>query len=47
MTCVVAIRDKDTVYIGADSLGSNGVTGINRNDKKIFRYKDLVLGFTT
>jgi ATP-dependent protease HslVU (ClpYQ) peptidase subunit len=37
MTCVVGIRTKKGVLIGADSAGSNGWTIADRLDRKIFR----------
>jgi ATP-dependent protease HslVU (ClpYQ) peptidase subunit len=50
MTCIVGLIDKDTVYIGADSLGSNGYSKVSRRDKKVFKLPDTnnaVLGYTS
>lgn len=50
MTCIVGLVDKDTVYIGADSLGSNGYSKTVRKDKKVFHLKDIeraVMGYTS
>jgi hypothetical protein len=42
MTCVVGYFDKkeDCVYLGADSLGSNGWTKTVYKQKKVFHSKD-------
>lgn len=50
MTCVVAYRDKDRVYVGADSLSSSQQTmeRIPRRDRKVFRLRDrddVLIGF--
>ena len=39
MTCIVGFVDKknDCVYIGADSLGSNGYTKSVQSQPKVFR----------
>lgn len=50
MTCIVGLVDNGVVYIGADSLGSNGYTKTVRNDRKVFKLKNgdnSILGFTT
>lgn len=44
MTCVVGLVHEGIVYIGADSLGSNGYTKTVRSDKKVFKSKDLSSG---
>lgn len=49
MTCVVGFLDKEskTVYLGADSLGSNGFTKAVYQQKKVFHSKDtkeLIIG---
>jgi len=42
MTCIVGVLDKkeDCVYIGADSLGSNGYHQIVFKNRKVFKAKD-------
>ena len=52
MTCIVGVLDKvnDCVWMGADSLGSNGYTKSVLNDPKLFRnihFKNVVMGSTT
>lgn len=52
MTCVIGYFDKKTnsVWIGADSLGSNGYTKAVNNTSKVFRnatYENLIIGGTT
>lgn len=50
MTCIVGLVDNGVVYMGADSLGSNGYTKTVRKDKKVFKLKDTdnaLLGFTS
>ena len=47
MTCIVAIAEKNVVYVGADSLGSNGNKIITRKDTKIFIRKPFIFGFTS
>ena len=37
MTCIVAMRSKRVVLVGADSLGSSGDFTILRSDRKVFR----------
>jgi len=49
MTCIVGLVDKGKVYIGGDSAavwtGSLGM--VVRNDRKVFRNGDFVMGFTS
>ena len=52
MTCIVGFVDKknDCVWIGADSLGSNGYTKSVNTQHKVFRhdiFKNVVIGSTT
>lgn len=47
MTCIVGLKDKNNVYIGCDSLGSNGVIKTNRVDSKVFKKNDFLIGFTS
>tara|TARA_Y100000310_G_scaffold307018_1_gene348680 strand:- start:2092 stop:2664 length:573 start_codon:yes stop_codon:yes gene_type:complete len=46
MTCVIGFKDEDYIYIGADSLGSNGITKTVRKDKKVFQKNDMLIGFS-
>lgn len=49
MTCIVALKDKDTVWIGADSLGSNLYTKSVQSMSKVVRhetFKNILMGFT-
>lgn len=50
MTCIIGLVENGVVYIGADSLGSNGFTKTVRKDKKVFKLKDTnkaLMGFTS
>lgn len=47
MTCIVAFRDNDTVYMGCDSAGVGGYSRQNRVDPKIYRVGSMLIGFTT
>lgn len=47
MTCVVGIVKDGKVYIGADSLGSNGFTKEVRKESKVFENGDFLIGGTS
>ncbi len=52
MTCIIGYFDKenDSVWIGGDSLGSNGYTKAVQNSSKVFRndtLKDVIMGSTS
>lgn len=52
MTCIVGLIDKEKgiTYLGGDSLGSNGYSGVLRKDKKVFKLKDtknVAIGYTS
>ena len=47
MTCIVGLKHDGEIYIGADSLGSNGYTKTVRTDEKVFRNGPFLMGFTT
>lgn len=47
MTCVIAIKDKGIVYMGADSAGSDLYTIRTRIDPKIHKVGPFMFGFTT
>lgn len=42
MTCIIGVfdKEKDCVFIGADSLGSNGYSQALYKNKKVFKAKD-------
>jgi ATP-dependent protease HslVU (ClpYQ) peptidase subunit len=47
LTCIVALRNKDRIYMGADSAGVGGYSRSNRMDPKIYRVGAMLIGFTT
>jgi len=47
MTCIVGMVEKKRVYLGADSVGSNGWDLMARIDKKICRNGNMIFGFTS
>ena len=47
MTCIVGYIAKNKVYIGADSIGSNGYTKEKRKDVKVFKVGEFLLGCTS
>ncbi|WP_245320978.1 hypothetical protein [Bradyrhizobium sp. NAS96.2] len=49
MTCIVGLVDKGQVFIGGDSAGVNAerLALVVRNDRKVFRNGDFVMGFTS
>jgi ATP-dependent protease HslVU (ClpYQ) peptidase subunit len=47
MTCIVGLRDAGRVIIAGDSAGTAGHQTTIRNDRKVFRNGDYVMGFTT
>lgn len=44
MTCIVALVDKDKIYMGADTFGSNSYCGRAYKEKKIIKKKDMLIG---
>ena len=45
MTCIVAIRTDDYVYLGTDSFGSNSFTGSKISyPRKVFQVGDFIIG---
>lgn len=44
MTCVIGMIKDDKVYIGADNVGANSSTKISRNDLKVFKKDDMLIG---
>ncbi len=47
MTCIVALKHEDVIYMGADSAGVGGLSLTVRNDPKIYRVGEVLFGFTT
>ena len=48
MTCIVGLKYKGKVYIGADSLGSDSsFNKVVRADEKVFKKGEMIFGFTT
>lgn len=48
MTCIVGIVHDGAVWIGGDSAGVDGRYGlVVRNDRKVFRAGEFIMGFTT
>jgi ATP-dependent protease HslVU (ClpYQ) peptidase subunit len=48
MTCVVALRHEDVIYMGCDSAGVGGYSRSNRLDPKIYRVGEkMLIGFTS
>lgn len=48
MTCIVGIETQDGhVVIGGDRLGSNGWTGSNVTQAKIFKHSNMIFGYTS
>ena len=47
MTCVVALKDKGKIWMGADSAGVNDYFITARADPKIYKVGDMLIGFTT
>ena len=47
MTCIVGMTHKGKVYIGADSLGSNGFTQSIRKESKVFKNGEFLIGCTS
>lgn len=46
MTCIAAVTDGKTVWMGGDSAGSNGYDVTVRRDPKVFRRGEFLMGFT-
>ena len=46
MTCIVALKDKEYLYIGGDRFKSNSYSGRNELQSKIFKKQDMLLGYS-
>jgi ATP-dependent protease HslVU (ClpYQ) peptidase subunit len=47
MTCIAAVTDGSTVWMGGDSAGSSSWDIVTRKDPKVFRNGEMLIGFTT
>lgn len=47
MTCIVALREQDVIYMGADSAGVSSWSLAQRVDPKIYRVGQMLIGFTS
>ncbi len=47
MSCIVALKHGDTLYMGADSAGVSAMDITVRADEKVFRRGNMLFGFTT
>ena len=47
MTCILGFVEKNKIYIGGDSLGSNGHSKTVRKDVKVFKKGSFIYGFTS
>ena len=47
MSCIVGLKDGNTLYMGADSAGVLGLDITVRADEKVFRRGEMLFGFTT
>lgn len=47
MTCIVGIAREGKVYMGGDSIGISEHSKCQRNDPKVFKLGQFLIGFTT
>src|SRR5271165_4245107 len=47
MTCIVAVENKGTIYMGGDSAGVAGLSLSIRADEKVFLTGPFIMGFTS
>lgn len=47
MTCIVALAEKNVVYMAGDSAGVAGLNITIRDDSKVFANGPFIMGFTT
>lgn len=45
MTCIVALKDKNKIYIGGDSAAMSGLSVNVRTDSKVFNNGKFLMGF--
>lgn len=44
MTCIIGVEHKGIIYIGGDSLGTNGWMGRTLSNRKVFRVGEFLIG---
>lgn len=47
MTCIIGLKYKGDIYIGADSAGIGGLSIDTRVDSKIYEVDEFIFGFTS
>lgn len=47
MTCIIAYKDKDKIYMAGDSAGVGGGKTVVRKDEKVFINGEMIFGFTS
>lgn len=47
MTCIAALVDNDTIWMGGDSAGVAGFELCIRSDQKVFKVEKFLFGFTS
>lgn len=47
MTCIVGLVQDGKVYMGGDSLATSGSHGIIRDDPKVFKNGEFLIGYTS
>lgn len=47
MTCIVGVVDKNKVYMGGDSCGSNSASWQTVGNPKVFKVQDFLIGCTS
>lgn len=47
MTCIIGLVDNGKVYMGGDSMSSNGTDGRVTRLRKVFRREQFLIGYTT
>lgn len=45
MTCIVSLRQDDKIYIGGDTAAVSGLSVNVRQDVKVFKNKNMLIGF--
>lgn len=47
MTCIIALKHKNSIYMGGDCAGVAGYRKELRSDQKVFIKREFIMGFTT
>lgn len=47
MTCIVAVKHGNKIFMGGDSAGSNGHLTVVRKDEKVFIKDEMIFGYTS